>query len=108
MKQVLITILALIFSTAVFAECGGNSCVDVKITRLYVNADGDTLISTSGDETRLTCTPNSNTYITLKKSSANYDATYSLLLAAHTLEHPVWVRATSSDHCRVVYVVSDK
>ncbi len=108
MKKFLLTISFLLLNTSVYAECEQWSCVDVKITRLYVNADGDTLLSTSGDETKLSCTASSNTYIKLEKSSANYDATYSLLLAAHTLEHPVWIRTSTSGDCKVVYVVSDK
>lgn len=108
MKKLVLIILGLLTTTSAIAECGGVSCVDERITRIYVNADGDTLISTSGDETKLSCTPSSNKYITLEKSSTNYDATYSLLLMAHTTEHPIWVRTNSSGDCKLVYAVSDK
>ena len=96
------------FSAAAMADCIGASCIGVKITRMYVSAEGGTTISTSGDESKLTCDAGSKGYIQLDSSAKNYNATYALLLTAHTTGHPVWVRTTSSGNCQVIYVVSDK
>jgi len=96
-----------LISIGVNAECEGHSCVDVKITRLYVQADGDTIISTSGDESKLSCDSGSDGYITLDYDSKNYKEIYSLLLTVHTMGKAVWVRTTTSGACKIFYVVSD-
>ena len=106
-----LTILFALLSSAthVFADCNGHSCTDVLITRLIVEADGSTVISTSGDESRLDCDEGKNGYIRLNTGSENYHATYSLLLSSHTLEHPLWIRTNNDESaCQLVYVVSDK
>lgn len=108
MKYLLSIVLIAIFSVPVMADCVGNSCTGVKITRMYVTADGGTTISTSGDESKLNCDAGNAGYIELDSSVKNYNATYALLLTAHTTGHPVWVRTSDSGNCQVIYVVSDK
>jgi hypothetical protein len=95
------SLLSVIFVNNAFAACNGVSCSDVKITRLYVTANGNTVISTSGDESKLTCNAGSSGYISLDPNSSNYNSTYSLLLTAHTTEHPIWIRTTDSGSCQL-------
>ena len=105
----LISLLAMFFSGVTFSECGGVSCTDVKITRLYVTANGDTVISTSGDESKLSCDAGSSGYITLEQGgNRNYNSTYALLLASHTTGYPIWVRTSEAGACKIIYIVSDK
>lgn len=104
----ILVLLVVVFASNAVAECNGVSCVDVKVTRLYVSADGDTVISTSGDESRLACDAGSAGYIKLDANASNYSSTYALLLAAHTTEHPLWIRTADTGACKIMYVVSDK
>ncbi|MEY8198704.1 MAG: hypothetical protein RPS47_05645 [Colwellia sp.] len=111
MKISFLLSLMIFFSSAAFSECGGGSCTDVKITRMFISADGNSVIGTSGDESKLSCDAGSKGYITLDKdTSENYNAVYALLLAAHTTEHPMRIRTNESenDACKIIYVVSDK
>jgi hypothetical protein len=108
MKNILCASVLFIFSSNLFANCDAESCVGVKVTRMYVTANGDTKISTSGDESRLSCNAGRKGYIALDPNSKNYKATYSLLLTAHTTDHPIWVTTSTSGPCNVIYVVSDK
>lgn len=104
-----ISLLLILFSTNVNADCSGHSCTNVSISRLIVEADGDAVISTSGDESKLDCHAGKNGYIRLSAESNNYHATYSLLLSSHTLAHPIWIRTNDGEStCQLVYVVSDK
>ncbi len=104
-----VSLLLLLFSANAVADCGGHSCTDVSISRLIVEADGDAVISTSGNESKLDCDAGRNGYIRLSAESKNYQATYALLLSAHTLESPLWIRTNDgADSCQLVYVVSDK
>jgi hypothetical protein len=97
------------FSASASADCSGHSCTNVSISRLIVEADGGVTISTSGDESKLDCNAGQNGYIWLNSESKNYHATYSLLLSAHTLSHPIWIRTNDGESaCQLVYVVSDK
>ena len=106
MKYILLILFSLA-SLAVRADCDGHSCTYVKITRMYVEAEGDTVIGTSGDESNLSCDAGSNGYITLDSGVKNYKEIYSLLLTAHTIEKLIWVRTTNSGTCKISYVVSD-
>lgn len=108
MFKLILLIIALGWASQAVAACSGNSCKDVTITTLYVVADGDTIISTSGDESQLSCSAGPSGYIKLKRGSTNYNATYSLLLASHISQSPIWVRASDSGECTVVYLVADK
>lgn len=108
MKFSVFLLLPLLITGNAFAACSGQSCTGVKITRIVVESDGGTVISTSGDESKLTCNAGSNGYIKVDPNAKNYNSTYSLLLTAHTTEHPIWVRTTDSGACSLIYAVSDK
>ncbi|RYV04076.1 hypothetical protein SOPP22_01350 [Shewanella sp. OPT22] len=107
MKCLYFVILTL-FSTFVFGNCDGNSCSPVKVTRLVLSSSGDISIGTSGDESKLSCNAGSNNYISLRKTHENFQNIYALLLASQMSEHSLWIRATNSGACEVIYVVSDK
>lgn len=110
LRTALVFLFLLLIAPLGRAACNTTSCTDVLITRMYVTPSGHSIISTSGDESQLSCNAGSNGYITLRTGQSNYNATYALLLAAHTSQSPVWVRATThaSGSCDVLYVVSDK
>ena len=40
-----------------YAACGGVTCTDVTIERLYVRGDDEIWVSTTGEETDLDCAP---------------------------------------------------
>ena len=108
MKKIIIASLLGLLCFNAAADCAGQSCTNVKITRLYVEANGDAIIATSGNELKLPCETDSHGYITLSSDAKNYNAVYSLLLTAHTTEHPIWIKTNASGKCMVDYVVSDK
>lgn len=105
-KKILIVLLFL--PSMVYADCSENSCTNVLISRLYVTVNGNTVISTSGDESKLNCDAGNKGYIYLDPDSKNYSSTYSLLLAAHINAQRLWVRLSDSGACNLIYVVSDK
>lgn len=109
-KRVIFLLVAMICSSVSWADCDQVSCVDVQVTRMYVTANGETIIGTSGDESQLSCEAGSQGYITLRTGQKNYNATYALILAAHASESLIWVRTVTSStgSCDVLYVVSDK
>ncbi len=103
------SMLLLFFSANAIADCSGHSCTGVSISRLIVEANGDAVISTSGDESKLGCDAGRYGYIRLKTDSKNYQATYSLLLSAHITGSSLWVRTSNAGTtCEVNYIVSDK
>lgn len=107
MKYIAFVILVLM-SSSVFASCKNGQCTKVKITRMYVTPSGKTVIGTSGDESKLLCDAGNSGYISMEPEQKNYDATYSLILMAHTTDHAITIRTNESGSCRVQYVVSDK
>ena len=107
MKNIGVFAMLMLLSAQLWAECSGFMCSDVTITRMVVRADGDVSIRTSGTESNLSCDATSD-YIALEKSATNYNATYSLLLAAHSTKSLINIRTTDSGECKVVYIYSDK
>ncbi len=109
-RILLLILICLLLAPLARADCSGVSCTDVLITRMFITASGNSVISTSGDESQLSCNAGPSGYITLRTGQSNYNAVYSLILAAHTTGSPLWVRTTthSSGSCDVFYVVSDK
>jgi hypothetical protein len=97
----------LLCSAQVFSACAGHSCTNFYIERLIVSANGEVTIGTSGDEGSLSCSAGTYGYIKLLKSSDNYDAVYSLLLAAHVAKTEMWIRTNDTGDCNIVYIVSD-
>jgi hypothetical protein len=106
--KILLLLVCVFFSVNCFAECLGNSCTGVKITRMVVTANGNTSVSTSGTESLLSCNAGTGNYLKLNIEQKNADAVYALLLTAHTTEQPLWLRMDSAGECNIIYVVSDK
>ena len=108
MKKIITAGLLGLFGFNAVADCNSVYCKNVKITGMYVRTDGNTIIATSGDASKLSCETDKAGYITLSGDAKNYNAVYSLLLTVYTTEHPVLVRTNASGKSMVDYVVSDK
>lgn len=108
MKIILISLIAALWSVSVFSECGTGSCTGIQITRMYVTPSGKTVISTSGDESKLRCDAGTGNYISMDVDQKNYNSTYALLLTAHTTGDLISVRTTETGSCEILYIVSDK
>lgn len=88
----LITLMFLaICSTPSKAICESNSCWDVKIENLYVTAQSNIIVTTSGDESVLPCSGTDGKYVTLNTEHKNSDYIYSTLLAARTADKSVQI-----------------
>ena len=114
-KEIVRKASVVIASTSLFAmgashaACGTTGCTDVLIDELYVNANYVVFVATSGTETAINCTPVSGTHLTLDPSDSNYNAVYSLLLAAQLADRPVSIRTVDgSANCKISYVVLDR
>lgn len=93
------------------AGCGGNSCTNVYVDKLYVNANSSELvyIGTSGDETQLDCEAHAGVYAILDSNQGNADKIYSTLLAAQLANKKVRIRvATNTVGCKVAYITLDR
>lgn len=105
--KILVFFLVFLFSPYSFSDCEGVHCTGVKVTRLIVTDSGIS-IGTSGEENKLNCDAGKYHYLKLDLSSRNYNSIYSLILSAHTTEHPIWIRVSDKTICNISYVVSDK
>jgi len=106
MKRIFLLGFLTVMSLNSWASCSGSNCISVTIDRLIVRSGGGVSIGTSGEESNLDC-DSGNGYIELPADVDGFDQLYSLLLAAQTTKHPVWVRTNSAGECKVSYVVSD-
>ena len=115
MKKLSVFLISLIsivsFPSASIAGCNTSnafSCTDITIDRFYPDSDG-LYIDTSGNETKLKCTPTSEKYLRLSITNKNYNLISNVLLKAHESRHPIWVRVNDdSNKCEIIYVVSDR
>ncbi len=113
MLRILTTfILCCAFSASAYAACDAGSCIDVKITNLYVSENSWINISTNGVETNLdNCVPVSPTYVRLLTTHPNIDRIYSLLLSALMADKEVQLRLKdtpgNTGACEVTYVTID-
>ena len=106
---VVITFMSLFAMGVSHAACGTTGCTDVLVDELYVNSNYVVYVATSGTETAINCTPVSGTHLTLDPSDSNYNAVYSLLLAAQLADRPVSIRTVDgSANCKISYVVLDR
>jgi hypothetical protein len=106
------TLLAAIVSIVArpaFADCGGEYCHDVYVDQLYVEASGGIWLQTSGTETALSCTPDSNIFLRLANGNEGLKNIYAALLAAQTAGLKVHVRIVGgSSPCAISYVLVDR
>ncbi len=109
------TMLMAFGASSAFAGCASKNCVD-KIEKLYITQN-TVLVDTEGTETALDpsyCVPHSGVYIRLLNSHGNFDAIYSLLLAAQFNDKTVSIRvspdtasldpASGKPRCKINYV----
>ena len=89
------------------AQCGGNSCANVKVERLYVRNAPEIYVSTTGDESELNCQPIEDRYIELRPSHPHSDKIYSMLLSAKLADHDIWIRVREAPNsgCSILYTV---
>ena len=97
--------LVVLLPTIVNADCSANACSNVYVDFLYVRANGDVSVGTSGTETGLNCTPGSDVYLRLHKSDQSSDFVYSTLLAAQLANKKVTIRTIGgSSDCQIMYM----
>lgn len=96
-------IAALGFVAVAYAECYPGGCAEVYVDELYPDSGG-AWIQTSGSETLLNCTVDSNIFLRLH-AGPGFDAMYSTLLAAQISEKKVSLRiAEGTNPCSIAYV----
>ncbi|SDK25324.1 hypothetical protein SAMN05216212_1960 [Microbulbifer yueqingensis] len=110
MKQNII--FALVSSTIAnnaLATCTSNICTDVYVDRMYTNTTGLVYVATSGDETKLDCSPISDVYLSFTLDEPAGDAIYSTLLAAQMADRRVRIRIfDGSSKCGIQYITHDR
>ncbi len=108
-KTLLFGFLCSMLPAFVYAECVPHICQDVHVQRLYPNTTGLIYVATTGDETKLDCSPVSGEYLSFNLSEPAGDVFYSTLLAAQIADRKVSIRiANGSDGCNVQYITHDK
>lgn len=104
MVRFIIFACVMTFATASFADCNPISCSGVYVDMLYVKAEGEHRVATSGDERLLNCNAVSDVYVTLPKSE-NEDVLISTLMTAQATDRKVTVRIReNTNNCEVIYV----
>jgi hypothetical protein len=104
------SILVLVFANCGFAnaECTGLSCADVKIHSMQVDIGGTVWIQTTGTETGLSCTPDSNAFIKFDSNAPGGKNIYSGLLAYKLADKPLGLRIVqNSNPCELSYIVAN-
>ncbi|WP_129782055.1 hypothetical protein [Peristeroidobacter soli] len=92
MCSLVLVLLAMSAMATAAADCSTWACRDVKIKASYGTSDGDTCVEAHGNMALLGCTLASNTYITLRRSSLNYEEMYAILLARQMSDRTVGIR----------------
>jgi len=105
MKCFLVFLLYVFCSNNLYADCVKYYCEEIKVTALMVNRIlvG---IGTSGDEDNLMCDSNKFKYLYLKRTHDNFDAIYSLVLAAHVSGENIYISTNRHGPCDVRNVIS--
>ena len=94
--------------TTVQAACTAKACHD-KVERLFITANGNVYVATSGDESKLGCTLAYGMYMKLSVSSPAQKSMYSALLTAQTTGTKALIRIVDNDPaCEIQYVTIDK
>jgi len=109
MKKILKSALMLgLFTGVLHAECIAAYCTKVQVERLYVVANGDILIETSGNELALNCTSGGNGYFSIPNSHSSKNIFYSMLLTAKTTKAKLFLAPiASSPICELSYMYTD-
>ena len=104
-------VISILYASASYADCAGNSCTDVYVDKLYVTANSSELIyiGTSGNESQLDCEAHAGVYAILDSSQGNAEKIYSTLLAAQLANKKVRIRITTNTvGCKVSYITIDR
>lgn len=106
MKLKIVFLIYLFFYSSMgVADCSGVICTDVSIQSMQVSNTGAVWIKTSGIETGLNCTPNSDVYLWLDGGKPGRNVIYSALLAYKVAGKNLDFRIVeSSNPCEVLYI----
>ena len=109
MKTLLKSALSITLLTGFLqAECIGTYCTKVTVERLYVVANGDILIETSGNELNLNCTSGGNGYFTIPNEHTSKNIFYSMLLTAKTTKEKLFLAPiAASPICELSYMYTN-
>lgn len=109
MRRFLFGAAIALISLVAKADCDANSCWEVYVDRLYVTAAGVVHVGTSGDESKLGCTPQNGVYTSLYLADPAGKSMYATLLAAQATNRTVQLRIeNNSVGCRIVYMTLDR
>lgn len=102
------SIVVILISNTSWAACAGIACSDVYIEQLYIRSSGPNLVQTSGDETALNCTPDSDVFLEIQES-ANEKEILSVLLSAQMADKKATLRIIdNSPRCEIMYITLNK
>ncbi len=103
MKKILIFIGMCCSASYSWSDCSGVSCTDVYVEELYIRQSGKNLVKTTGDETKLSCNPDSGVYLEVPETSNKNDM-MSVLLAAQMADKKVRFRILENSNCEILYL----
>lgn len=85
---------------------GGGACSSVTVDRIYLNAEGNHLIGTSGDESKLNCTA-AGGLLTLDSNRSNKRDMLALLMLSQVTKQSLSIRLIdNSSNCEITYISS--
>jgi len=85
-----------------------NVCDRVLIDRIFINSAGTLLISTSGVEANLSCSPTNNIYLKYKEHQKNYKEMYTMFLSAQLSGKRVTVKVLTGGQCEIDYAYMNR
>lgn len=94
MKGPILSLLAcscVLFANTSDAECVPTNCTGY-LDQVYMEANGNLYVQTSGNETLANCTPASGVYLFLSGSASNFKEIYAMLLSAQAMGWQVTLR----------------
>jgi hypothetical protein len=104
MKGPMLSLLAcccVLFADTSNAECVPTACIGL-VDQVYVEANGDLYVQTSGNETLANCTPNSGLYLYLAGGATKFKEIYAMLMSAQALGWQVTLRIVDgSNPCTI-------
>ena len=109
MRQFFCGLFLALISFVAKADCTVNACSNVYVDRLYLTAAGIVYVGSSGDESKLGCTPQDGVYMSLVLADPAGKSMYATLLAAQATNRTVMLRIeNNSVGCRIVYMTLDR